>query len=42
MLTAWTAAWCGLSLAWSAGEGPSWHARAARGVAERLLPGLHA
>lgn len=39
LLAAWTAAWCGLSLTWSAGA-PSWHARAARAVATRLLPRL--
>ena len=36
LLTAWVAAWCGLSLSWAAGE-PSWHASAARAVARRLL-----
>jgi streptomycin 6-kinase len=36
-LAAWVVAWCGLSLAWHRGE-PSWHARAARAVAARLLP----
>ena len=37
VLRDWTAAWCGLSLAWGDGE-PSWHDRTARAVAERLLP----
>ncbi len=36
VLAAWVAAWCGLTLSWSSGE-PSWHARAARAVAGRLL-----
>jgi streptomycin 6-kinase len=39
VVAAWTAAWCGLSLAWSAGA-PTWHDRAARAVATRLLPRL--
>ena len=35
-VAAWTVAWCGLSLAWRRGEA-SWHDRAARDVATRLL-----
>ena len=38
LLIDWTIAWCGLSLAWESDrETPSWHARTARLVAERLL-----
>lgn len=37
VLRDWTAAWCGLSLAWSDGTDPSWHDRVARAVAERLI-----
>ena len=38
LLAEWAIAWCGLSLAWESDrETPSWHARAARAVAERLL-----
>ena len=41
VLSQWTIAWCGLSLVWSRGDSPpTWHARAARGVAEQLLGGL--
>jgi len=39
VLAAWVVAWCGLSLAWSAGDA-GWHARAAREAAVRLLPRL--
>ncbi|WEO77536.1 aminoglycoside phosphotransferase family protein [Cryobacterium sp. SO2] len=38
VLANWTVAWCGLSLVWDQGVAvPSWHARTARSVAERLL-----
>lgn len=38
LLVDWTLAWCGLSLAWESDRAaPSWHARTARVVAERLL-----
>ena len=38
VLAEWAIAWCGLSLAWESDrETPSWHARTARQVAERLL-----
>ena len=36
LLADWTLAWCGLSLSWQRGA-PSWHDRATRAVAERLL-----
>ena len=36
VLAAWVTAWCGLSLTWS-GVSESWHPRAARAVAQRLL-----
>lgn len=35
VLRDWVTAWCGLSLVWS-GDGSTWHAGAARAVAERL------
>jgi streptomycin 6-kinase len=38
LLRAWVIAWCGLSVVWSRGV-PSWHDRAARQVAARLLGG---
>lgn len=42
VLAEWTIAWCGLSLVWARGDSPpTWHARAARGVAHRLLSGLN-
>jgi streptomycin 6-kinase len=40
VLIDWTIAWCGLSLVWESDRNsPSWHARTARAVMERLMGG---
>ncbi|TFC05811.1 hypothetical protein E3O42_02265 [Cryobacterium adonitolivorans] len=38
VLAEWTIAWCGMSLTWARVDtSPTWHARTARRVAERLI-----